>query len=141
MLVGTGQLVEERRLAAVLVAREGERERGPRRERALLLLVVELARLAEARMGDRIDGADRRIVSDAGHRFVQTVRLRDGDLGGVRQAERQRVSVDPQLHRVAERRVFDQFDLSAGDQAHIQEMLAQGALAPDRQDDGMPAYR
>ena len=102
---------------------------------------MELAGLAEARVGDRIDGTDRRVVGEGGHRLVQAVRLRDGDLGGVRQTERERVSVDPQLHRVAERRVFDQFDLRAGDQAHIQEMLAQGAFAPHRQDDGVPANR
>ncbi len=130
--VGAGQLVEQRCLAAVLVARQGKCEHCPLRERILVRLDVVFALLAEAGMRrDRHrDGLP--FLRKVGRLVAQ--RLRHGrhfDVRGVRQPQRQLVSVDRNLHRVAHRRELFQRDNGAGDQPHVQHMLSQGTLAAD----------
>ena len=131
MLVGAGQLIEQRGLSAVLVARQGEGQRGLLRQGVFPRFDVEPSPLAQAgmltvradlrrRSGRLSDGPDRR----------------DVDLCGVRQPQRQLIAVDPQLHGVAHGREFHQCHLCAGDQAHVQKMLAQGALSAHHRDPG-----
>ena len=60
----------------------------------------------------------------------------DLDLPGVRQPQRQLIAVYPQLHGVAHGCEFHQRHLRAGDQSHIQKMLAQGALSAHCRDPG-----
>ena len=107
----------------------------------LVGLVVVFAGFAEARVGVGIDGMHGRVFRQAGGRLRQVLCRFDADLCGIREAQRQGVAVDEQFHRIAERGVFDKFDVGPGDETHIQEMLAQGACAADSQDDGMAADR
>ena len=50
MLVRAGELVEQRRLAAVLIARQRKGEHGAVRQRILVRLIVVFAALSESRM-------------------------------------------------------------------------------------------
>ena len=51
-------------------------------------------------------------------------------------AEGQFVVLDKQFHRVAHRRVFLKLHFLPRDDAHVKEVLAQGSLAPNREDFG-----
>ena len=130
VLVGARELVEERRLSAVLVADQGKRQRRPGRERIAGAFGMEAAALAEAGVLGLLSG---RV-------FHLRLRRRLGrlhpDLRRVVQAQRQLVAAEHKLHRVAHGRVFDRPHLRAGDEAHVQKMLAQGSLAADARDDG-----
>ena len=53
----------------------------------------------------------------------------DGDLVRIRAPECQLIAVDPELHGVPQGREPDQSHPRAGDDAHIQDVLAQGALS------------
>ena len=123
MLVGAGQLVEQCRLAAVLVAHEGEGQQSSVRQRLARALGMELPFLAQARVGRGLAGGTRRGAGGALFAFC------DVDLFGVGKAQRQLIAVDAQLHRVAHRRKLDKGHLCAGNDPHIQKMLPQGAFA------------
>ena len=56
----------------------------------------------------------------------------DPDLRRVCEAQRQLIAVNAKLHRVAHRRELHQLHPRAGDDAHIEKMLPQRALAADR---------
>ena len=53
----------------------------------------------------------------------------DVDSGGILFAQRQLVPMDAELEGVAHRRTFHELDVGAGNNAHIEEMLAQGTLS------------
>ena len=130
VLVGAGELVEEGRLAAVLVARQRKGKGGAVGQRVLALFGVVASALAEARVLHRLFTFCRRLFRRRG--FGQS----DPDAGGIVQPERQLVAVDAQLHRVAHRGKFDQRDLLTGDQPHVQKMLPQSAFAAHSPDHG-----
>ena len=130
VLVGAGELVEEGRLAAVLVARQRKGKGRAVGQRVLALFGVVASAFAEARVLHRLFTFCRRLFHRRG--FGQS----DPDAGGIVQPEGQLVAVDAQLHRVAHRGKFDQRDLLAGDQPHIQKMLPQSAFAAHGPDHG-----
>ena len=126
VLVGARQLVEQRRLAAVLVANEGKSQPRPLRQRVPAALRVELALFAQARVF--------RLSRILRGRFFPFDRGLHVDPGRVRQAQRQLVAVHAQLHRVAHGGQLFQRHLRARYHAHIQEVLPQGALAAHARD-------
>ena len=130
MLIGAGQLVEQRSLAAVLVACQRKGQRGLLRQRMLIFLDMKPAALTQTGMLT-VKAARRR-----GGRPSDSIYRCDLDLPGVRQPKRQLIAVYPQLHGVAHGREFYQRHLRAGDQAHVQKMLAQGALSAHCRDPG-----
>ena len=131
MLVGPGELVEQRRLAAVLVAGERERDRRAVGQRRLGRLVMEAcAALAQAGVAERRRRAAR-LALLAGVAHVGHL-----DPGGVVQAQRQLVAMYAHFDRIAHRGVLDHGHVRLGDQAHIQKMLAQRSVAADALDRG-----
>ena len=131
VLVGAGELVEEGGLAAVLVAHQGEAQQGALGQGVAAALGVEAAVLAQAGVGPALlpgRGPGLGLASGNGRG--------DPDPGGVRQPEGQLIAVDAKLHGVPQGGQLHHRELGAGDDAHIQKMLPQGALAPHGLDPG-----
>ena len=140
VLVGSGQLVEERCLATVLIADQCKSQERVIRKRISVTGTMEAARLTQAGVF-RLSGPDDRLDRFAGETGIR-VRAKDiffnrihKDLPGVRDAERELIAVDPQLHGIPQRGQLGHGDIISGQDAHIQEMLAQGTLAADLSDD------
>ena len=125
MLAGTGQLVEQRGFAAVLVTDQRKCEHGSFRQGIAAALGMELALFTKARMLGFFP------LRFRGTGFILLFQQGDRNLFGVRQAKRQLIFMNPQLERITHRGILDQGDLRTGDNAHIQEMLAQRAFSAD----------
>ena len=128
VLVRARQLVKKRRLAAVLVARERERQQLVIRQRVLTLAHMVAAALAEARMV-------RRLMRDLDDRMLVRLPLRqllDADLLRIVDAQRQLILVDAELDRVPHRGELHQRDLRPRYHAHVEEVLPQRPLPADR---------
>ena len=125
MLVGTGELVEQGGLTAVLVASQRKGE-GPVLGQGILpLFDVVFSALAKA-------GVIHHFIICRSRRHCRGLfGGGDADLRGIIQPEGQLVAMDAQLHGVAHGCQLDQRDLRPRDQAHIQKMLAQCAAAAD----------
>ena len=128
VLVGAGQLVKKRRLAAVLVAGQREPERlafwnfGP----ALAVMVAGgLAQLAHAGVGHRGVAL---LTAGGAVRLVDVLHF---DFRRVVQPQRQLIAAQLDLDGVAHRCDLAQGDLGAGGQAHVQQVVAQLTLAAD----------
>ena len=126
MLVGAGELVEKRGLAAVLIACKRKGERRALRKRMLVGFDMIASALAESRVVSVVNAQ-----RGGGRGGVRVLNGTDADLFRVGQPERQLIAVQPQLHRVAHRGVFHQRDLRTRNHAHIQEMLPQRSFAAD----------
>ena len=126
VLVRAGQLVEQRGLAAVLVAHEREGERRALRQRVLARPVVELAALAQARMRDGL--ARRAALPHVG----AVAHVVDLDVARVVAPQRQLVAVDAHLDRVAHGRMLHHGHVDQRDDAHVQKMLSKRPLAAHR---------
>ena len=120
VLVGTGELVEQGGLTAVLVARQRKGQGLILRQGMLPLLGVVLAALTKTRVLHHFSvhrGVHRRGLFGGGH----------DDLCRVVQTQGQLIAVDAQLHGVAHGRQLYQRDLRPGNQTHIQKVLPQCA--------------
>ena len=138
VLVRTGQLVEQCRFSAVLVAGQCKSQDLALRQRRLRLAVVVLAAFAEAGVFDMVaaDPLDRGpVFTDRGRFLIVAGTDGDPDVRGIRQTEAQLIAVDAQFHRVPHRRVTDQLEARAGQDAHIEEMLPESAFAAYTGDD------
>ena len=123
VLIGAGELVEQRGFAAVLVAHQGEGQLGSVRQGIAAALGMEFALLAQARMGGGPAlGRGRGLPDRMGNR-------QNRDLIRVRQAQGQFIPVDAQLDGVAQGSRLDHGHLHPGDDTHIQKMLPQRAFA------------
>ena len=127
MLVGAGQLIEQRSLAAVLIAGEGKGQRGAFGQGIFGLLFVETAALAQTGMRHGRAPFRRR-------QWNRVADVFDLDLFCVRQAQRELVAVDAQFHRVAHRSKLDHRHIAVGNKTHIKKMLPQCAFAANRTD-------
>ena len=137
MLVGAGQLVEQRRLAAVLVARKGKGQRLAFRDRLAGFVVMVAGRVVQfAAAGVR----HRRMALFFRFCAVARVDIPYIDLPGIVQAQRQLIAAQFQFDRVAHRRDLAQRDLGARGQPHIQQMAAQRAAPAYCIDDGILSY-
>ena len=125
MLLGAGQAVEERGLAAVLIADQCKLHDGALRERITVARKVESAALTESGMLGLL--LFRLLLFGFGCSFC----VCDGDLLGIGEAERKLIAVEPQLHRVAHRGELHDRDLRAGNDAHIEKMLTECAVAAE----------
>ena len=129
VLVGTGQLVEQGGLAAVLVADQRKGQLCAVRQGIAAAPGMETAFFTQAGM----------LLGTLGFLFLIDGFLADrGNFNLLRvcKAESQLISVDPQLHGVSHRSQFDNGNFRTGDDAHVQEMLAQGAFTADGFDNG-----
>ena len=129
VLVGAGELVEEGGLAAVLVAGEGEGQCDAVVEGCFVFFVVIDAAFAEAGMRDVR-------CARCGFVGVQECWV-DGfhlNVLGVGQSQCELVAMHGELHGVAEGRKFDELDIGAWDEAHVQKMLAQLIFAANGDD-------
>lgn len=130
-LIGAGELVVERGFPAVLITDKREGERGSLGQRVLGGLHMIASALAEA--GVLRGGMRRRSFLLRAHPDGL-----DGDLICVRHAEGELVSMDEKLHGIAHRRELHERDLGFGDDAHVEEVLAQRPLSPNGGDaDGL----
>ncbi len=133
MLVRTGELVEQGRLTAILVA--GKRE--PQR------LVGRGALPACARPTDALSdggmfGCRRGGILTRG--VMGIVHVDELDARGIGEAQRQLVITKPNLHRIAHGGVLHHGDLRARGQTHVQDMLIQRrVIGVDRCHDGVLA--
>ena len=122
MLVGTGQLIEQRRFAAVLVA--GQRKRqffiGSRGFGVLInVVVLGFPELTHA-------GVRRRTVAylSGGRLFCSLIRRADFDLPRFIQAQGQFIAAQLKLHRITHRSDLLQRDLGLRRQSHIEQVMA-----------------
>ena len=133
MLVGACELVEECGLAAVLVSDEGKAYRAVADVLVVLLLIVIASGLTVA-------GVLGLVLVAAVDLAVVIVRsclilMHGGSCRaylyacGIGLAKGKLVSVDAQFHGVAHGGVLDKCGGYAGENAHVQEMLAKGTLA------------
>ena len=132
VLVGTGQLVEQGGLAGVLIADQREGQFCSIRQGIAAALGMETAFLTET-------GVFRGALRDPFFFGGFVIQRDDADLFRFRQAQGKFVPVDPKLHGVSHGRQLDHRHFRAGDHAHVQEVLAQGAFAADGFNDGAPA--
>ena len=126
VLFGARQLVEQRCLAAVLVADQRKRQHGALGQRIAAAFRMETSAFTETEMLAHGFRRVRLLPHRIGGRF-------HFDLVRVVKPERQLISVETDLDRIAHRRVLHNFDIGAGNDAHIQEMLAQSAAPADCQ--------
>ena len=123
MLLGTRQLVEQSCLSAVLIAHQRERQLCSVRKRIAAALRVKDAFLAQT-------GVHCLFLCS----FLGSDAWRDGFhgyLSGVGKAEREFIAVDAQFDGIAHRCELHHGDFRAGDHAHIQKVLSEGAFAAD----------
>ena len=125
MLIGASELIEQRSLAAVLVAHEGESQDTVLWKRVLMFLDMVFAAFAETGMNHwKRTG----LVSGTLVRSLVGIGGGDFDQGGLRLAQRKAVSVYQQFHGVPERSILHKLHLLSGNHSHVEEMLAQRAL-------------
>ena len=132
VLIGSRQTIEERRLPAVLIARQNEREFRPFGEGIFMRLDVILPAFAEARVKDV--GAVRRGVRGEGRRVVANVD--HFDFRGLGRAQREFVGFDAHFDGIAHRGALHHRDRGVGDESHVEKVLAQSALTAHRADGG-----
>ena len=129
MLVGAGQLIEQRGLSAVLVPGKREGERSPFRKRDSVMHRVISAgfhQLADSRVRSAAaPGADYRRLYRLG------MYLLDGYFPCLLQAESQLISPQLKLHRVPHRGNFLQRYFRLGSQSHIEKVVPERAGSAD----------
>ena len=128
MLVGAGQLIEQRRFAAVLVAGQGKTQRlsfGDLTARLAVVVAGGLTQFAHAGVGHRRVPC---LAAGSAVRFVDIVHF---DLGGISQPQGQLVAAQLYFDGVTHGGNLAQGHLGARGQAHIQQVVAQLALAAD----------
>ena len=144
VLVGAGELVEQRRLAAVLVAGEAEEQRLALGNRGPVGPAPPACLLAAAGVGGRA-AVPRRPLGPGGGGVP--VDGRDADAGGLRLAQGELIAAQAQLERVAHGGLLDHRDDGPGREAHVEDVLAQlGVVGVDGRDpragaDGEPVER
>ena len=141
MLIGSGELVKERRLAAVLVAGQRESQLCAFRERVFLGGIMIAPPFAKSGMFalDTFALPVFFIVFRlaafglAGHVLLILLQLHclpgDSDLLRVRDPQCEIISVDHQLHGVSHRRIFHYFDDCSGNHSHIKKVLPESAFS------------
>lgn len=128
MLVRPGQAIEEGRLSAVLVAREGKRDGAALGDG--LGRAARVVALAERRV--RGLGGARGVARDR----IGIVDARELDAARVRAPQRELIASQPDLHGVAHGGELHHGDLGTGRKPHIQNVLAQRRVVRfNRRDD------
>ena len=144
-LIGTGELVEERGLATVLIAHQCKGQCGSLRQRITAPLGVKLSTLPQTGM----DGLIGKLFIGGGlfccfcsicsvfsifSRFL--LYGQDLDLGSVRQPKGQLIAVDGEFHGIPHGSVLHHSHFLAGDHTHVKKMLAQSSVSANRSDHG-----
>ena len=122
MLIGTGQLVEQGGLSAVLIACQREGQNFPLRKRMLRLLKMVFSALAETRVRAQL-------TLYPGLLFFRVTDIFNLDFLCVRQTQGQLIAVNPKLHGISHGRQLHHGHLALGNQPHIQKMLPQLSLS------------
>ena len=133
VLVGARESVEKRRLAAVLVPGESKGQQRTLRQRLAVRFCMIAPLLAEPGVVRIVRVLALGIVAVPVPRALRSGEGLNPDLRRIGEPQRQLIAVDAKLHRVAHRSELHQLHPRAGDDAHIQKMLPQRALAADRQ--------
>ena len=131
MLVGTGQLIKEGRLAAVLVAHQRKAQQGSFRQGIAATLRVIFSFLTQT-------GVFGMAFLRPGTAFGRGRRIQQGNLNvfRVRPPQRELISVQTQLHGVTHRSQLDEADLGTRNHTHIQKMPAKRAFSANSIDPG-----
>ena len=133
MLFGTGQLVKQCRLSTILISHKSKRQCLPFRQRSLLFPVMKLSAFPVSRMQFLLFFY---FFSD----ILWFVFFTDFNVFCIFQANRQLVAMKPQLNWVSHRCILYNRHFCALYQSHIQKMLAQSALSPNRKNGGSTSY-
>ena len=121
VLVRPGQLIEQCRLAAVLVPGQRKGQGSVSRKRMLPSLHMVLASLSESRvLISALLFPPSLCLVIRGYRAIHRYQI---DLLCIRKPDCQLIPVNLHLHRIAHRRVLHQRDLCIRNQSHIQKML------------------
>ena len=127
-------MVEQRRLAAVLVARQGKLQRLPLGDDRAVFAVVVAGRLAQLAHTGVGHGGVASLITGGAVGFVHIFHF---DFGGVRQAQGKLIPAQFQFDGVAHGGNLAQGHLGARRKTHIQQVMAQFALAADGAQDGI----
>ena len=122
MLFRTRELIEQRRLPAVLIADQGKSQYGSLGKRIAAAFRMEPSAFPQTVMLVH----DPRIVLPLRHGCRDRSHF---DLARVVKPERQFITVEADLHRVSHRRILHDLYVGAGDDPHIEKMLTQRAAA------------
>ena len=125
VLIGTGELVEEGGLAAVLVACQGKGQL------SLFQMYLFALLLAHAGVGNGLNSG---LPAMDGHRVCMDIP--DLDPLGFLQPQCQLIAPQGDLHGVAHGGHLLQHHLGLGRQAHVQQMVPQGSIPAHRRDKG-----
>ena len=134
VLIGTGQLVEQGRLAAVLVSDQRKGQDCSVGKRIFRRSVVISSLFSQSGMffpGERTGMLV--LVAALGDLF-------NFDHRCIRQTQSQLVAVDLQFQRIIQRSAFYKSDLRSGNDSHVQKVLTKSSLSPDFQDPGVLTY-
>ena len=123
MLVGTGQLIEQGCLAAVLVSNQGKGQKGVIGKGIFIFLLVILSVLSKSRVIREWNLLHPSVLVGALLDQLHT------DLLGIRQAQGQLIAVHLDLHGIAHRGKLDDRELCSRDHAHVQKVLPEGAVS------------
>ena len=123
MLSGACQLVKQGRLSGVLISHQGKCQERSRRQRISRSLWMIFPFLTESGMLSLLLFG--MLFPFCGSR-LSVFHL---NFCGIIDTQSQLVAMDLELHRIAQRRIFYYRDLCAGNDSHIQEMLAQRAFS------------
>ena len=130
MLVGTGQLIKKGGLSAVLIAHQSKCQSCTLGQRIPTASGMELSFLAEARMSTLPVTCRLSILPD---RFPERLHF---NLFRVCQSQCQLIPVNPQFHGISKRCKLHHRHIGSRKHTHIQKMLSEIPLAPDRRDNG-----
>ena len=122
MLIGTGQLVEQGGLSAVLIACQRKGQQRSLRKGIFCLFKMILSTFAETRMIDSFPFY-------FGLLFFRVPDIFNLDFLCVRQTQGQLIAVNPKLHGISHGGQLHHGHLALGNQSHIQKMLPQLSLS------------
>ena len=126
MLVGTGQLIKERSLAAVLITCERKRENLSFRKRLLSCLLVVLTTLTKTRVMLVVGVIMMMFYPSPLSYFFDLYLL------CIMFSERKLITMNAELDRIAHRSVLNESHLHTGDNSHVQKVLPQRTLSSYR---------
>ena len=135
VLIGTGELIEQGGLAAVLISRQRKGQHLPFRKGIRRFRIVVFAALAQTGVLDLVVSAVGEFILNDRHLRILMPHIPGigihEDLLRIRQTQGQFIPVHVQLHGISQRRELFQSDQRSRNEAHIQKMLAKGALSSD----------
>ena len=128
MLIGSRQLIEQRRLPAVLIADQGEGKRLALRNCLRLVMMVPARRPIHLANAGMRNGKMHFILRCRMILRAMLMLLMNGHQSCFVPPQRELITAYQDLNRITHRRTLHEFDLSAGSQPHVQQMMPKRSL-------------